>query len=63
LYTSENRLEINEKVLNVVLEKDGEDQLNRSCKERGSITQSQGESENSASNTKKVNVFDWLHLA
>jgi hypothetical protein len=36
--TSESRSETPGKIWNVVLEKDGEDQLDRSCEKRGSIT-------------------------
>jgi hypothetical protein len=42
LDTSESRLEISGKGWNVVLEKDGEDQLDQSCQKCESITQSQG---------------------
>jgi hypothetical protein len=42
LDTSESRTEIPWTFWNVVLEKNGEDQLDRSCEKRGSITQSQG---------------------
>jgi hypothetical protein len=45
LDTSESRLEIPGKFCNVVLEKDGEDQLDLSCEKCGSITYSQGEEE------------------
>jgi hypothetical protein len=41
LGTSESRSEILGKVWNMILEKDGEDQLDRSC-EKLSITQNQG---------------------
>ena len=43
LDTSESRSEVSGKFWNVVLEKDGDNQLDRSC-EKWSITQSQGKS-------------------
>jgi hypothetical protein len=51
--TSENRSEISGKFLDVVLEKDGEDQLDRPCENWRSITQSQGGQEYPTYNKKK----------
>ena len=42
--TSESKSEIPGKFWNVALEKDREDQLDRSCEKRGNMKQSQGES-------------------
>ena len=53
LDTSESRSEILGKFLNVVLEKDGEDRLDRSCEKWRSITQSQGEEEFPTYNKRK----------
>jgi hypothetical protein len=53
LDTSESRPEIPGKFSNVVLEKDGEDQLDRSCDKWKSITYSQGGEEYPAYNKKK----------
>jgi hypothetical protein len=43
--TSKSRPEIPGKFRNVVLEKDGEDQLDRSCEKWESVTESQGREE------------------
>jgi hypothetical protein len=43
LDTLDNRLEIAEKFWNVVLEKDGEDQFNRTCENWRNTTQSRGQ--------------------
>jgi hypothetical protein len=58
LDTSESRSETPGKFWNVVLEKDGEDQLDRSCEKWGSITYSQG-----AYNKIKEIYMDWWHFA
>jgi hypothetical protein len=50
--TSESRSDVSGKFCNVVLEKNGEDQLDRSC-EKLSITQSQGGEEYPTYNKKK----------
>jgi hypothetical protein len=50
---SEKRSEIPGKFQNVVLEKDGKDQLDRSREKRRSTTQSQGEKEYPTYNEKK----------
>jgi hypothetical protein len=50
-----NRSEVSGQFWNVVLEKDGEDQLDRSCEKWRSITQSQGGEEYPAYNKKKAN--------
>jgi hypothetical protein len=52
LDTLESRSEIPGKLWNVVLEKDGEDQLDRSREERRSVTKSQGGEEHCTNNTK-----------
>ena len=52
LDTSESRSEIIWKFRNVVLEKDGEDPLDRSCEKRKSITKSQGGNEYPTHNKK-----------
>ena len=41
-YISESRPEMSGKLWNLVLEKGGEDQLDRSCEEWGSVTYRQG---------------------
>jgi hypothetical protein len=51
--TSENRSEVSGKIWNVVLEKNGEDQLDRSCEKWRSITQIQGGEEYPTYNKKK----------
>ena len=53
LDTSESRSEIPGKFWNVVLEKDGEDQLDRSWEKWGGITQSQGGEKHPTHNKKK----------
>jgi len=53
LETLRNRSEILRKVLNVVLGKDVEDQLDQSCEKWPSVTNSQGEKEQHASNKVK----------
>jgi hypothetical protein len=53
LDTSESRSEIPGKSWNVELEKDGEDQLDRSCEKWRSITRSQGRKEYPTYNKKK----------
>ena len=53
LDTSKSRSEIPGKFWNVVLEKDGEDQLDRSCEKWGSTAQSQGGEKYTAYNKKK----------
>jgi len=50
---SENRSEIPGKFWNVVLEKDGEGQLDRTCEQRRSITQSWGGREYPAYNLRR----------
>jgi hypothetical protein len=51
--TPESRSEVSGKFWNVVLEKNGEDQLDRSCEKWRSITQSQGGEEYRTYNKKK----------
>jgi hypothetical protein len=41
-FSSKSRSQMPRKLRNVVLKKDGEDQVDRSCEELRSITQSQG---------------------
>ena len=53
LNTSESKSEIPEKFWNVVLEKDAEDQLDRSCEKWGSVTYSQVGEEYHTYNKKK----------
>jgi len=50
---SERRTEISGKLWTVVLEKDGEDQLDRSCEKWRSVTESQGGEEYTAYNIEK----------
>jgi phage FluMu protein Com len=50
--TSKSRSEILEKIWNVVLEKDGEDQLDRSCEKCRSVTQSEWAEEYPTRNKK-----------
>jgi hypothetical protein len=50
---SQSRSQIHEKFRNVLPEKDGEDQLDRSCENWRSITQSQGREEYPTYNKKK----------
>jgi hypothetical protein len=52
--TSESRSEVSGEFWNVVLEKNGEDQLDRSCEKLRSITQSQGWEEYPTYNKKKT---------
>jgi hypothetical protein len=52
-HTSESRSEVSGKFWNVVLEKNREDQLDRSCEKWRSITQSQGGEEYRTYNKKK----------
>jgi hypothetical protein len=59
LYTSETGSEIPGKFSNVVLEKNGEDQLDRSCEKWRSITQSQGGEEYPTYNKKKRKA-NWI---
>jgi hypothetical protein len=51
--SSQSRSEVSGKFWNVVLEKNGEYQLDRSCKKWRRITQSQGGEEYPTHNTKK----------
>jgi hypothetical protein len=51
--TSESRSEVSGKFRNVVLENNGEDQLDQSCEKLRSITQSQGGEEYPTYNKKK----------
>ena len=51
--TSESRLEIPGKFWNVVLEKDVEAELGRSCEKLGNVTKGQGEEEYPTDNKKK----------
>jgi hypothetical protein len=51
--TSESGSEITWKVSHLVLEKDGEDQLNRSCEKLRSVSQSQEEMEYPTYSTNK----------
>jgi len=51
------------KFWNVVLEKDGEGQLDRSCVKWRSITLSQGAEEYPAWNKEKEGELDWSHFA
>jgi hypothetical protein len=61
--TSKNKSKVCGKFWNVVLEKNGEDQLDQSCEKWRSITQSQGGEEYPIYNKKKQGYLDWSHLA
>jgi hypothetical protein len=54
LDTSESRSEISEKFWNVVLEKDGENQLDQTCEKWIGVIRSQGEKEDSANRRKEA---------
>jgi hypothetical protein len=47
----------------VVLEKDGEDQLERSCEKWGGVTKSKEGKEHPTYNKAKEEELDWSHLA
>jgi hypothetical protein len=55
--------EIPEKFWNVVLEKDGDDLLDRSCEKWRSIIMSQRREDYPTINKKKEGWLDWLRLA
>jgi hypothetical protein len=60
--TSENRSEIPLKFLNAMLEKDGEDMMDRSCEKWRSVTYGQGRKEYPTYNNKKKVSLDWSQL-
>ena len=62
LDTSENRSEIPGKYLNVVLEKNGEDKFDQSCKEWSSVTNSQEGQKHPTQNKKMESKMSWSHL-
>ena len=60
---SESRSEIHGKLWNVVLEKDGEAQLDWSCEKWRSTTESQRGEEYRTHSETKEGWLDWSHLA
>jgi hypothetical protein len=61
--TSENSSEVPGKFWNVVLEKDREDQLDRSCEKLRRVKKSQGREKYPTNNKKKEGYLDWSHIA
>jgi len=59
----ESRSEIPREFWNVVLEMDGNEQLDRSCEKWRSVTKSQGVEEYPTYSKKKEGSMDWIHLA
>jgi hypothetical protein len=63
LNTLESRSKILGKSWNVVLEKDGEDHLSRSCEKWRSVTKSQIGKKYPATSERKEGLLYWSHLA